>query len=217
MGKKANPIGFRLGLKNSPFTWKSQWFASKNNYQDYIVEDKKIRDFLEDRLKFAGLVATRIERLDNQLKLIIQVSRPGVVIGRGGKGLEELKKNLIKIISVPEPSKNLEIEVEEVKNSDLSAKLVAEKIASQIERRMPYRRVVNKSIDAVMAAGATGVRVVLSGRIAGVEVSRSEKFSKGKVPLSSIRANIDYAERPALTRSGYVGVKVFINRGGGER
>jgi len=217
MGKKANPLGFRLELKNSPFRWKSQWFASKNNYKNYIIEDKKIRDFLEDRLRFAGLVATKIERLNNQLKLIIQVSRPGVVIGRGGKSLEDLKNGLVKIVAIPEPNKNLEIEVEEVKNSDLSAKLVAEKVASQIERRMPYRRVANKTIDVVMAAGATGVRIVLAGRIGGSEVSRSEKFSKGKVPLSSIRANIDYAERPALTKSGYVGVKVFINRGEGEK
>jgi len=217
MGKKANPLGFRLAIKNSPFTWKSQWFSNKKKYREYIIEDKKIRDFLEARLQFAGLVATKIERLNNQLKLIIQVSRPGVVIGRGGKSLEELKRELVRITSIPEPEKNLEIEVEEVKNPDLSAKLIAERIASQIERRMPYRRVVGKTIDSVMFAGAIGIKVILAGRIGGVEVSRSEKFSKGKVPLSSIKANIDYAERPALTKSGYVGIKVFINRGQGAK
>jgi len=213
MGQKVNPIGFRLGVKGSPFRWKSQWFAKKDQYLDFIIEDFKIRQFLDQRLRFAGLMAVRIERLKNQIKIILQVSRPGVVIGRGGKGLEELKRELVKMVSVPDPEKNLEIDVEEVKNAELSAKLLAEKIAFQLEKRMPYRRVVNRAMESVINAGALGVRVVLSGRIAGVDVSRVEKFSRGKVPLSSIRANIDYAERPALTRSGYVGVKVYINRG----
>lgn len=213
MGQKVNPIGFRLGVKGSPFFWKSQWFVGKRDYQKFIIEDLAIREFLDKRLQLAGLIETKIERLKNQVKITIQVSRPGVVIGRGGKGLEELKKQLVKIVSIPEAEKNIEIDVEEVKNPDLSARFVAERIAVQIERRMRYRRVVNKAMDQVMAVGALGVKVVLAGRIAGVEVSRVEKFSRGKVPLSSIRANIDYAERPALTRSGYVGVKVYINRG----
>lgn len=213
MGQKVNPISFRLGVKGSPFQWKSQWFAKKGKYADYVIEDLKIRKFLDQKLRFAGLMTTKIERLKNQMKIILQVSRPGVVIGRGGKGLQELKKELINLVSVPDPEKNLEIEVEEVKNAELSAKLVAERIASQLEKRMRYRRVANRMIDSVLNAGALGIRVVLAGRIGGVDVSRVEKFSRGKVPLSSIRANIDYAELPALTKSGYIGVKVFINRG----
>ncbi len=216
MGRKANPIGFRLALKNSPFGWKSQWFAKKSDYKKFIMEDWKIRNFLEKRLSMAGLVSVRVERLNNRTKLIIQVSRPGIVIGRGGRGLEDLKGELLKIMNISDSDNNLEIEVEEVKNSELSAKLVAERIAVQIERRMPYRRVISRTIESVINAGALGIKVILSGRIAGVEVSRVEKFSQGKVPLSSIRANIDYSERPALTKSGYVGVKVYINRGESE-
>lgn len=217
MGQKVNPIGFRLEVKESPFKWRSQWFASKRDYKKFILEDQKIRRFLEERLRFAGLVAVRIERLKNQIKVIIQVSRPGVVIGRGGKGLEELKKELIKIISLPKPEKNLEIDVEEVKNAELSARLVAEKIALQLEKRMPYRQVVNRAMETVIAAGALGVKVILSGRIAGVEVARREKFFRGKVPLSSIRADIDFWQKPSLTKSGYIGVKVYINRGEREK
>jgi len=213
MGHKVNPVGFRLAALRGPFRWQSQWFAKKSDYKKFIFEDFKIRNFLEKKLRLAGLVNTRIERLKNQIKIILQVSRPGVVIGRGGKGLEELKKQLINLVSVPEPRKNLEIEVEEVKNSELSAKLVAERLTVQLERRMPYRRVVNAAMERVIRAGAEGVKIVLAGRIAGVEISRTEKFSRGKVPLSTIRANIDYAEMPALTRSGYIGVKVYVNRG----
>ncbi|MBU2592054.1 MAG: 30S ribosomal protein S3 [Patescibacteria group bacterium] len=216
MGRKVNPIGFRLAVKNSPFGWKSQWFAKKSDYKKFIMEDQKIRNFLEKKLSMAGLVGVRIERLNNMIKLVIQVSRPGIVIGRGGRGLEDIKKELLKVISVSDSDNNLDIEVEEVKNSELSAKLLAEKIAGQIERRMPYRRVANWAIESVINAGALGVKVILSGRIAGAEISRVEKFSQGKVPLSSIRANIDYFERPALTKSGYVGVKVYINRGESE-
>ena len=213
MGQKVNPIGFRLAAWKGPFRWASQWFVSKKEYPKLILEDLKIRRFLEKRLSLAGLVNVKIERLRNQVKITLQVARPGVVIGRGGKGLEELKKQLLLLVGGTKSDKHLEIEVEEVKNADLSAKLVAERIAVQLEKRMPYRRVVNKAMDRVMAAGAEGVKVVLSGRIAGVEIARVEKFSRGRVPLSTLRANIDYAERPALTRSGYVGVKVYINRG----
>lgn len=213
MGQKVNPTGFRLAAWKGPFRWASQWFSKKKDYKKLILEDLKIRQFLESRLSLAGLVNVKIERLRNQMKITLQVARPGVVIGRGGKGLEELKKQLVNLVDIPEPEKNLEIEVEEVKNPDLSAKLVAERIAVQLEKRMPYRRVVNKAMDRVMAAGAEGVKVILSGRIAGIEIGRVEKFSRGRLPLSTLRANVDYAERPALTRSGYVGVKVYINRG----
>lgn len=213
VGQKVNPAGFRLPTQKGLFRWASQWFVKKGDYKKLVLEDLRIRQFLEEHLSLAGLVNIKIERLRYQIKITLQVARPGVVIGRGGKGLEELKEKLINLIDIPEPEKNLEIEVEEVKNSDLSAKLVAERIAIQLEKRMPYRRVVNKAIDRVMAAGAEGIRVVLSGRIAGVEIARVEKFSRGRVPLSTLRAEIDYAERPALTRSGYVGVKVYINRG----
>jgi small subunit ribosomal protein S3 len=213
MGQKVNPVGYRLEIEESPFEWKSRWFAEKEEYQKFVLEDHRIREFLEEKLRYAGLVASKILRLKNKIKIVIQASRPGVVIGRGGSGLKEIKDGLIEIADIPDPEKNIEIEVDEVKNAELSAKLVAERIARGLERGRHYRRTVNKAIDAVKRAGAEGVRVVLAGRIAGVEVSRVEKFDWGKVPLSTLRANIDYYQEPALTKSGYIGVKVYINRG----
>ncbi len=213
MGQKTSPVNLRMQVKGSPFKWKSRWFADKNEYKKYVAEDEKIRNYLENKLEYAGLVSTQIKRLKNMIKIIIQASRPGVVIGRGGSGLRQIKDRLKEIIDIPEPENNIDIEVEEVKSASLSAKLVAEKIARQLERGMRYRRVVNQAMDKAMQEGAEGIKVTLSGRISGVEVSRVEKFSRGKVPLSTIRANIDYFHSPSLTRSGYVGVKVYINRG----
>ncbi len=213
MGQKVSPLNFRMQVKDSPFKWKSRWFADKNSYRKFVQEDQEIRNYLEDKLEYAGLVLIQIQRLKNKVKIIIQASRPGVVIGRGGSGLRQIKDQLKQIIDIDEPENNIDIEVEEVKSAALSAKLVSEKIARQLERGMRYRRVVNQAMDKAMQEGAEGIKVVLSGRIGGIEVSRVEKFSRGKIPLSTIRANIDYYHYPALTRSGYVGVKAYINRG----
>ncbi|HUS51962.1 MAG TPA: 30S ribosomal protein S3 [Candidatus Bathyarchaeia archaeon] len=212
MGQKVNPFGFRLThIKN----WQSRWFASDpKRYRDNLLEDIKIREFLMKKLKLAGIVSVQIERSINKMKVSLHVSRPGVVIGRGGTSLEQLKKDLCKIVSLPEPEKNLEIDPIEVKEPELSAQLVATGIADQLERRMPQRRVVGKTIERVMGAGAKGVKVVLSGRIAGAEIGRTEKYSQGKIPLQTLRAKIDYAQVPALTRSGYIGVKVWVYREG---
>lgn len=213
MGQKTHPIAFRLANPKGDLDWQSRWFASKKDYKNLVMEDLRIRQFLEKRLEAAGLIMTRIERLPGKVKITLSVSRPGLVIGRGGKGLEELKRQLVQLVSIPNPEKNLEIEVEEVRNPELHAKFIAQWIANQLVRRMPYRRVVNKAIERVMNAGAVGVKVVLKGRINGIEIARQEKFYAGKVSSSAIRADIDFAEAPALTRSGYVGVKVYINRG----
>ena len=215
MGQKVNPISFRIPQSRD---WKSIWFsAGKNQYQKNLLEDVKIRKFLLNKLKLAGISQVRIERSINKMKVILHVSRPGVVIGRGGSGLEMLKKELCDMVSLIQPEKNLEIEAVEVKNPDLNAYLVAQKIAQQLERRMPYRRVVGRTIENVMAVGAKGVKVVLSGRIAGAEISRQEKFGdKGKtgnIPSQTLRADIDFASVPALTRSGFIGVKVWIYKG----
>lgn len=211
MGHKVNPKGFRLPQDKA---WESVWFAKDPAaYKKNLLEDIKIRRFLMKKLKLAGIIKSQIERSINKMKIILHVSRPGVVIGRGGTGLELLKKELYQIVSIPDPEKNLEIEAVEVKEPDLSAYLVAQRIAEQLEKRMHYRRVVNKMIQRVIAAGAKGVKVQLSGRIAGVEISRSEKFIEGKVPLQTIRADIDYAQVPALTKSGFVGIKVWIYKG----
>ncbi|HEX8923310.1 MAG TPA: 30S ribosomal protein S3 [Patescibacteria group bacterium] len=210
MGQKVNPIGFRLEtVKNSPH-WLSSWYAGKAKYAAYLLEDKKIRDYLQKKLYSAGIVAIRIERSNKKLKLNIIVSRPGLVIGRGGKELESIKKEVTKLLNKNTGKQNIEIQVEEFKHVDLSAKLIAEKIAFQLTKRMPYRRVVLSSMEKSMAAGAKGIKVILSGRINGAEIGRREKFSQGTVPLSTLRSHIDYYEVPSLTRSGYIGVKVYL-------
>jgi len=210
MGQKVNPIGFRLEtVKNSP-EWQSSWYAGKGKYSLYLLEDKKVRDYLEKKLYSAGVVAIRIERSVKKLKLILIVSRPGLVIGRGGKELELIKKEVQKILSHKAGKQVIDIQVEEFKHVDLSAKLIAEKIAYQLTKRMPYRRVILSAMERSMSAGAKGIKIQLGGRINGAEISRREKFSQGTVPLSTIRSKIDYAECPSLTRSGYIGVKVYL-------
>jgi small subunit ribosomal protein S3 len=215
MGQKVNPVSFRLPLLKD---WKSRWFsADKKQYQKNLLEDIKIRKFLMNKLRLAGISQVQIERSINKMKIILFVSRPGVVIGRGGAGLELLKKELCRIVSMAQPEKNLEIEAVEVKSPDLVAFLVAQRVAEQLEKRLPYRRVVNRTIENVMASGAKGVKILLSGRIAGAEISRREKFGdKGKtgnIPSQTLRADIDFASVPALTRSGFIGVKVWIYKG----
>ena len=210
MGQKVNPIGFRLEtVKNSP-EWQSSWFAKAPKYAVYLLEDKKIRDYIQKTFSSAGIVGIRIERSAKKIKVILIVSRPGLVIGRGGKELEILKKEIIKLLTKASGKQSVEIQVEEFKHADLSAKLVAEKIAFQLTKRMPYRRIVLSAIEKSISAGAKGVKVVLSGRINGAEIGRREKFSEGKIPLSTIRSKIDYFECPSLTRSGYIGVKVYL-------
>lgn len=212
MGQKVNPISFRTGVST---TWKSRWFAPGREYKKLLLEDIKLRELLEERLKLAGVQDVEIERLPRSIALKIHVSRPGVVIGRGGVGIEETKKFVLKTLGFDanDPkSPKVEILVEEIKNSELAAKLVLGRIVAELERRMPQRRVVAKAMDRVMSAGAKGVKIVLSGRIGGAEISRREKYHRGSVPTQSLRSNIDYAEGPALTRAGYVGVKVWIHK-----
>ena len=210
MGQKVNPIGFRLeAVKNSP-EWQSSWFANAKKYPIFLLEDKKIRDFLQKKIYSAGIVNIKIERSVKKLKITIVVARPGLVIGRGGKELEILKKEIQKLLNKQSGKQSVEIQVEEFKHADLSAKLIAEKIAYQLTKRMPYRRVVLSSMEKAMSSGAKGIKVVLSGRINGAEIGRREKFSEGKTPLSTIRSKIDYHECPSLTRSGYIGVKVYL-------
>ncbi len=214
MGQKVNPIAFRLGSPKIGVDWVSRWFSSKKDYPNLWQEDYQLRRFLEDKLRSAGLAAVEIERFHRKMKITLVVTRPGLVIGRGGKGLEELKRQLVAMIkTISQPGKNLELEVEEYKTPDLSAKVVAERIASQLLRRMPYRRVVNQAMDRIMAAGARGVKIILKGRINGIEIARQEKFYRGQVSLNTLRSQVDYAQRPILTRSGYIGLKVYINRG----
>lgn len=211
MGQKIHPIGFRMGISS---TWQSRWFATDRKYHLFVMEDLKIRDLLMKKLRPAGVASVEIERSINKLRVIVYVGRPGILIGRGGVGLTELKKFLMDSLKIKEDA--LEIVPREVKSVDLSAYLVAQSIAEQLVKRLPARRVINQSIDRVMRAGAKGVRVMLSGRIGGAEIARREHKSTGTMPLHTLRADIDFAVYPALTKSGYVGVKVWINKGEAE-
>lgn len=217
MGQKIHPKGYRIG---TVFTWSSRWFADKRLYRSLLYEDVKIREDLFRRLKSAGLSEVEIERSINKVKIILHVARPGVVIGRGGSGLEEIKKYLERFIGRLAESRlgkgdakqKLELSVEPVKEPNLQAYLVATTIADQLAKRLPHKRVGNQAIERVMSAGAKGVRVILAGRIAGAEIARREKYQAGTVPLSTIREEVDFASVPSLTKSGYIGVKVWICR-----
>ncbi len=193
-------------------TWKSRWFASGLKYREYVFEDFKIREMLMKKLKNAGVGSVEIERAVNKLKIIIYVSRPGVLIGRGGSGLTEIKKFLQSALKIKNEN-SLEIVPMELKSADLSAYLVAQSIAEQLARRLPAQRVMNQAIERVMRNGAKGARIVLAGRIGGAEIARREWKAAGTMPLHTLRADIDFAVYPALTKSGYVGVKVWINKG----
>ncbi len=209
MGQKINPIGFRLG---SSATWDSRWFAPGEKYKQFLLEDIKLRDTLMKKLRPAGISKVEIERSGGKLKIIIFVSRPGVLIGRGGTGLADLKKFLQKELKIKDAN-GLEIVPMDVKTPDLSAYLVAQSIAEQLIRRMPAARVMNQALDRVMRSGAKGVKVLLAGRIGGAEISRRESKFSGSIPLHTLRTDVDFASFPALTKSGYIGVKVWINKG----
>ncbi|KKW11208.1 MAG: 30S ribosomal protein S3 [Candidatus Gottesmanbacteria bacterium GW2011_GWB1_49_7] len=227
MGQKINPKGFRIG---TTFTWGSRWFADSRRYKHLLLQDAKLRSLLFARLKSAGLAAVDIERSINKVKITLFVSRPGVVIGRGGAGLDDLKKYIEKTVltetgfvnpyergskmSQEANRSKVEVAVEPVKEPNLNAHLVATNVADQLIKRMPYKRICNQAVERAMTAGAKGVRVLLSGRINGAEIHRREKFQSGTVPLSTIREEIDFAIVPALTKSGYIGVKVWICRKG---
>jgi len=211
MGQKVNPNIIRIG---NVFNWNSRWFDEKN-YKDTVLEDYHLRKKLMERLKVAGIARTEIERSINSLRIIVFVSRPGIVIGRGGTGLEDLKKFITNIFIKLRKGKNLpklDIRVEPVKEPNLESYLVATNVAEQLIRRLPFKRVLNQTAEKVMSSGAKGVKIVLSGRIAGAEIGRREKIHKGTVPLSTIREDISYSHIPALTKKGYIGVKVWINR-----
>lgn len=210
MGRKVNPKGMRLGHL---YTWNSRWFANKKNYQVLLLEDILIRKSLMKKLKLAGVGSIEIERSINKIDIIINVAKPGIVIGRGGTGMEEIKKYLIKLLKIKKEDKNnpkLDIRVEPIKEPNLNAYLVATAIADQLVKRMPAKRIMAQAVGRVMQQGAKGVKIILSGRIAGAEIARREKNQAGSVPLHTLRANIDFATVPALTRSGYVGVRVWI-------
>jgi small subunit ribosomal protein S3 len=200
---------FRLG---TIYTWDSRWFADPKKYKTFVLEDKKIRDALTQKLKSMGLAGIEIQRSINKIDILLHISRPGMVIGRGGEGIENLKKFVNKLLNIKEGDKNnkVDIKIEGIKEPNLNAYLLAANVAAQLEKRMPFKRAMIKAIEMAMSAGAKGAKVVLAGRVGGAEIHRTVKESAGKIPLSTIKAKIDYASVPSLTRSGYVGVKAWI-------
>ena len=206
MGKKVNPKAARLPLTKQ---WSSRWFVSSDDkYRTLLLEDVKIRRMVMDRLKSAGISQVNIERSSGKITVIVKVSRPGMVIGRGGTGVEELRKAIEKEIG-----QKVSLNVEEIKNPDLDAHLVATNISDQIERRYPVKRAMLQSVDRVMRSGALGVKIMCSGRLGGAEIARKQKASSGSIPTSTLRANIDFAKVSAKTATaGVVGVKVWIHK-----
>lgn len=204
MGQKTNPVGFRLGVIRG---WDSNWYTD-GSYADKLVEDEEIRRYLDARLKRAGLSRVIIERTPKRVILTLHTSRPGVVIGRGGTEVEKLREELKQLTD-----KDIQINISEIKRPELDAALVAQNIAQQLEGRVSFRRAMKQAISAAMRMGAEGIRVKCSGRLGGAEMGRVEQYLEGRVPLHTMRADIDYAEATAFTIYGTTGVKVWIYRG----
>ena len=206
MGQKVNPHGFRVGVNKN---WNSKWFADKSNFADFLVEDNKVRNYVKKKLYAAGVASVVIERpAADKVKVIIATARPGMVIGRSGDGIDELKKNLVKLTG-----KTVDISIEEVRRAELDAQLTAESIAQALERRVSFRRAMKSAIQRTMKSGAKGIKVLVSGRLGGAEIARSENYSEGNVPLHTLRADIDYGFAEADTTYGKIGVKVWVNHG----
>src|SRR5579863_5189359 len=206
MGQKVNPYGFRLGITTD---WKSRWFEERH-YREFVVEDWKIRDYLMSQLEAAAVSRIEIERTRDRLRVDIHTARPGIVIGRRGAEADRLKKNIEEITGL---NNRIQLNIQEIKQPELDAALIAQGICDQLARRVAFRRAMKRSIQTVQKAGALGVRVQCSGRLGGSEMSRKESYREGRVPLHTLRADIDYGFREAKTTSGRVGVKVWIYKG----
>ncbi len=204
MGQKVHPKGLRVGIIRG---WESNWYADKN-YLEFLHEDLKIREFIKNKFYHAGIAGIQIERAANRVKISIQTAKPGIVIGRGGAEVEDLRKELEQMTK-----KRINVNIVEVKKPELNALLVAEGIALQLERRISFRRAMKQAVSRTMRAGAEGVRISCSGRLGGAEIARTEWYSEGKVPLHTLRADIDYGFAEANTTYGKIGVKVWIYKG----
>lgn len=204
MGQKVNPVGLRLGIVK---TWDSRWYAGKN-YADYILEDYKIRKFIKKKLYHAGISRIEIERSSKRVRLRIFTARPGIVIGKKGSEIEALKNELEKIIA-----QEVLIDIQEVRKPEIDAQLVAENVALQIERRVAFRRAMKRGVSSAMRFGAKGVKIICAGRLGGAEMARTEWYREGRVPLHTLRADIDYGFTEANTTYGIIGIKVFVFKG----
>ena len=205
MGQKVNPNGLRLGINKD---WEAKWYANKKDFSKVLEKDIKIRKYLEENLKNAGIAKVEIERTAKRCEVVIHTSKPGVMIGRGGEEIEKLKKQLSKIAD-----ENIQISIVDIKKADMNAQLVADSIANQITNRASFRMAQKRAIRNAMRAGAKGIKTSVSGRLGGADIARSEGYSEGNIPLHTIRANIDYANKEADTAFGKIGVKVWIYKG----
>ena len=206
MGQKTHPKGLRLEVNKN---WTSNWFPKKNAYATDLAQDIKLRKYLKKRLQDASVASVNIERTSQAITVTIHTARPGIVIGRGGEEVARLKKEVAELCN----TEDIHLNINEVKRPELNAELVGQNIASQLVKKMPYRRVLNKTMQSTMRMGAEGIRINVSGRLGGVEIARSERFMEGRVPLHTLRADIDYALVEAHTTYGIIGIKVWICNG----
>ena len=205
MGQKVNPIGFRTGIM---LGWKSRWYASKKEFADLLIEDQKIRKYANKKYKFAGISKVEIERTRDEVKVILFAARPGVIIGRKGQEVEQLQDELQGLVG-----RRINIKIEEITDPNIQAQLVAQDIAEQLAKRGSFRRTMKRAMEQTMEAGAKGIKIQLAGRLGGAEMARREKQISGSIPLSTLRANIDYGFVEAKTAQGHIGVQVWINQG----
>ena len=208
MGQKVHPIGIRLGITKE---WSSKWYADSQTYPDYVEQDHRVREFLRKKLKDASVSRIHIERPAKRANITIHTARPGIVIGKKGEDIEKLRAEVSKLLSMPLP--DVRINISEIRKPELDAQLVAEGIAQQLERRVQFRRAMRRAVTNTMRVGAEGVKVKVAGRLNGAEIARSEWYREGRVPLHTLRADIDYGLAEARTTYGVIGVKVWVFRG----
>ena len=206
MGQKTHPKGYRLDVNKD---WTSNWFSKKNQYAVDLAQDIQLRKYLKKRLQDASIASINIERTSQSITITLHTARPGIVIGKGGEEVGRLKKEITKLCG----TNDIQLNINEVKRPELNAELVGQSIASQLIKKMAYRRVINKAMQSTMRMGADGIRINVAGRLGGVEIARSERFMDGRVPLHTLRANIDYALVEAHTTYGIIGIKVWICNG----
>jgi small subunit ribosomal protein S3 len=205
MGQKVNPIGFRTGIM---IGWKSRWYASKREFSDLLMEDHKIRKYITDKYRFAGIPTIEIERTRDEVRVVMHAARPGVIIGRKGQQVDQLQDELQNLVG-----RRINIKIEEIARPEIQAHLVAEEIAEQLSKRASFRRTLKRAIEQTMEAGAKGIKIQISGRLGGAEMARQEKQIAGSMPLSTLRAKIDYGFVEASTAQGNIGVQVWVNQG----
>jgi len=205
MGQKVNPTGFRTGIMVG---WKSRWYASKQEFAALLIEDQKLRHFIKGKYKFAGIPKIEIERTRDEVKVILFTARPGIVIGRKGQEVERLQDELQNLVG-----RRINIKIEEISRPELYCQLVAEDIAEQLSKRASFRRCMKRAMESTMEAGARGIKIQLAGRLGGSEMARREKTISGSIPLSTLRAKIDYGFTEAKTPQGHIGVQVWVNQG----